>query len=380
MESKKPIICIFPNDPIQAYYDKGEIKKGYFNPQNLFGEVHIISTFDADIDSSKVIEISGNAKLFIHVVGKINLKNYKKALPKLKQKIQNINPDVIRAYNPLVQGWLATKISKILRKPLVISLHINYDKDTRSINKESGVLHYLKMQFTAKKIEPYVLQSANKVICVHESVSKYAKSKGAKNTDIIYNRVDLSRFSPNAKKIIKFDKPTIIYVARLTKSKNHEVLIKAIKDLDVILLLIGDGVNLKNLQELVSNLKINEKVKFIQSVPNSEIHRYYVTSDIFAAPVLDKGIGITFLEAMASGLPIIIRKVPNEKEEAENAALMVDNNSESFKKAIEQILADKSLKEKLQKQSLAMAKKMDGKIMEEKEAKLYKELLNLQVD
>ena len=47
MKAKKPIICIFPNDPIQAYYEKGEIKKGYFNPQNIFGEVHIISTFDS---------------------------------------------------------------------------------------------------------------------------------------------------------------------------------------------------------------------------------------------------------------------------------------------------------------------------------------------
>jgi len=377
MKNKKPVICIFPNDPIQAYYDKGEIKAGYFNPQDLFGEVHVISTHEKDIDPGKVKEISGKADLFIHTVGKVNLKNYKKSLDKILKKIEEINPDIIRAYNPLVQGWLAAKCAKILKKPLVVSLHINYDKDTRSLNQENGILHFLKMQFTAKKIEPFVLKSADRVICVHESVSRYAKNKGARKIDVIYNRVDLNRFSPNAEKAIEMKKPIIIYVARLTKSKNHETLIKAISDLDVFLLLIGDGSNYQNLQELVLSLNLNNKVKFINSVPNSEIHKYYSSADIFAAPVKDKGVGITFLEAMASGLPNIIRKIPDESEEIEKAALMVDNNPKSFHDAIQKILSNESLKKKLQKQSLNMAKKMDGKVMEEKECNLYKELLCL---
>jgi len=372
---KKNVICIFPNDPIQAYFEKGEIKERYFNPQNMFSQVHIISTNDKDIEPNKVKEISGNAELFIHVVGKVNLKNYKKSLKTIQEKVVEINPDIIRSYNPLIQGWLAANCAKKIQKPLVVSLHINYDKDTRSINREKGILHFLKMQFTAKNIEPFVLQTADRVICVHESVSHYAKDKGAKKIDIIYNRVNLKRFSLHAEKTIKFEKPTIIYVARLAKSKNHEVLIKAIENLDVILLLIGNGPNLQNLKKLISSLHIENKVKIFQSIPNSEIHKYYASADIFAAPVKDKGVGITFLEAMASGLPTIIRKVKDETEEVENAAYMVKNDSNSFRDAIKEILSDKTLREKLQKQSLQMAKQMDGEIMEQKEADLYRELL-----
>jgi len=376
MKKIKPIICVFPNDPIQAYYEKGEIKAGYFNPQNLFGQVHVISTHDKDIDPQKVSEISGNADLFIHTVSKVNLKNYKKALNKIQKKVEEINPDIIRAYNPLVQGWLAAKCAKYLKKPLVVSLHINYDKDVRSLNREKGILHFLKMQFTAKKIEPFVLQSADRVICVHESVSRYARNKGARKIDVIYNRVDLSRFSPNVEKAIEFKKPTIIYVARLTKSKNHETLIKAVKDLDVILLLIGGGPNYQNLIELVSVLKMEKKVKFIKSVPNYEIHKYYSSADIFAAPVKDKGVGITFLEAMASGLPTIIRKVPDESEEVEKAAYLVENNSTAFQNAIKEVLSNESLRKKLENQSLEMAKKLNGDLMEKKEASLYRGLLH----
>ena len=50
-------LCIFPNDPIKAYYKKGKIKDKYFNPENFFGEVHIISFTESDIEESKVENI-----------------------------------------------------------------------------------------------------------------------------------------------------------------------------------------------------------------------------------------------------------------------------------------------------------------------------------
>ena len=65
-------LCVFPNDPIIAYYEKGEIKENYFNPENIFDEVHIISFSKNDIEEFQVQKIVGNAKLKIHPVGKIH--------------------------------------------------------------------------------------------------------------------------------------------------------------------------------------------------------------------------------------------------------------------------------------------------------------------
>lgn len=378
MEKNSSKLCVFPTDPIQAYFDKGEIKLRYFNPNNIFDEIHVISTFDTDIDPSKVKEIAGDAKLFIHPIGKINLKNYKKRLESVIKKVQEINPQVIRAFNPLIQGWLAAKCANNLKIPLVVSLHINYDKDKHTFSKDRGLIYFLKMRYVLNKIEPFVIQNANKIICVHKSVSNYAKRLGGKEIEVIYNRVYLDQFSNKTEKALDFDKPVIIFVARLAKSKNQECLIKAIKDLDVILLLIGDGPNYQTLVNLVSSLNCNEKVKFVKSVPNVEIPKYYASADIFAAPVIDKGIGISFLEAMASGLPNIIRKVPGEHEELEDAAYMVDNNPESFKKAITEILSNQNLRDNLRQKSLEMAKKLDGISMEKKEEGLYLDLLKNQ--
>ena len=44
-------LCVFPNDPLKSYFKKGEIKPRYFNPKNIFDEVHVISLFDDDIES-----------------------------------------------------------------------------------------------------------------------------------------------------------------------------------------------------------------------------------------------------------------------------------------------------------------------------------------
>ena len=113
-------ICIFPNDPIISYYNKGEIKERYFNPLNIFDEVDIISFIDKDIDEQKVQILVGNAKLKIHSVGKINLFNKSKMKKKIISIVKNINPDIIRAHNPLLEGWIAANCSETLDIPFFV--------------------------------------------------------------------------------------------------------------------------------------------------------------------------------------------------------------------------------------------------------------------
>ena len=71
-------LCIFPNDPIISYYNKGEIKPRYFNPKNFFDEIHIISFINNDIDESKVQFLVGDASLKIHSLGGLDTFNLKK--------------------------------------------------------------------------------------------------------------------------------------------------------------------------------------------------------------------------------------------------------------------------------------------------------------
>ncbi|MCH7647306.1 MAG: glycosyltransferase [Thaumarchaeota archaeon] len=367
-------LCVFPNDPLRSYYEKGEIKKRYFNPKNMFKEVHVISLFDDDIDEEKVKSVAGEAKFQIYITGKVNLLNKRKMKKKVLEIIKKINPDVIRSYNPLLQGWMAAKIKQELGIPLVISLHGDYDRDLRfQSKKKHDYKSFLKLQISKRILEKFSLSNTDEVIIIYEFIRDYAESMGAKSINLIYNRIDLNQFSPDVTPAFKEKIPVIICVGRLIKEKNQECLIKAIEDLDVKLVLIGNGVEYENLRSLTKKLGIEHKVKFETSVPNSEIQHSYAAADIFALPIKYGGFAIPALEAAASGIPVILPKQefdPNP-DLVNKFAMFVDNNPKEFEKAISKVLSDSKMREKMMKDGLDTVKLIHSDIMEEKEKNLY---------
>lgn len=367
-------LCVFPNDPLKSYFDKGEIKPRYFNPQNVFDEVHVISLFDSDIEEEKVKEIAGKADLKIHVVGKTTLLNYKKKRAIVKDLIKKIKPDVIRSYNPLLQGWVAVKVGKDLDIPVVISLMGDYDRDLRYFAKKNkDWKSYLKLSYTKRTLESFSIKNADEVIIIYEFIRDYANKMGAKSINLIYNRIDLSIFSPDIEPAFKESKPVVICVGRLMREKNQECLVRAIKDLNVILLLVGDGPEYEKLKNLVDELGLQDKVRFERSIPNKEINKFYAASDIFALPIKYGGFAIPVLEAAASGVPVILPKqeFDSNPDLISKFAMLVDNNPSEFSKAITKILSDSELREKMVKAGLDTVKQIHGDIMEEKEKDLY---------
>ena len=371
-------LCVFPNDPLLVYYEKGEIKEGYFNPKNLFDEIHVISMFSSDVKEEKVKIVAGNATLKIHVVGKVNLLNKNSKKNKIIELIQQIQPDILRAYNPLLQGWMAAQVKKKLSIPLVISLHGDYDRDNRYFaRKNKDYKTYLKLLYSRITLEPYSLKNADEVIIIYDFIRNYAKKMGAKSINLIYNKIDLSQFNPQVKPAFKETKPVVICVGRLIKEKNQECLIKAIKDLDVILLIIGNGLEYERLVNLSKNLGVKDKVRFETSIPNEKIQEFYAASTIFALPIKYGGFAIPALEAAASGLPVILPKQEFDPDPdiIKDFALLVKNNPDSFKDAILKVISDDNLRQKMIKNGLDITKKINSDIMEEKEKDLYLKLL-----
>ena len=251
--------------------------------------------------------LAGKGKLIIHNIQKVNLTNYHSFEKKIEKIISQINPQIIRAFNPLVQGWLATKIGKKNGITVVISVHTNYNQQRELLKKERKYFKFLKLSYTSKKIETYCLKNADSIICVYEFIVPYVKKMGGKNIQVIYNKVDLQNFFPE--KIPKFKNqiPTIISVGRLIDQKNHMYLLEAIKKMDAKLLIIGNGPNFYKFTNFIKSEGIRDKVEIIKSVPNHKLAEYYTSSDIYAQPMENLGgIPIPVLEAMACGLPIVM--------------------------------------------------------------------------
>ena len=370
-------LCVFPNDPLIRYFEKGEIKERYFNPCNIFNEIHIISFIDKEVEDVKIQTMVGNAKLKIHCVGKINFFNKSKKERKIKKILEEMSPDVIRSYNSLLEGWVAAKCSEKLKIPLFVSIHVQYD-GLRKIAKKISYKKFFALKMYRREIEPYVLKQAKKITIVYKIIEPYVINLSGKTPEILYNRIDLKRFQ-NGKKIRNYKKPLLLSVGRLTSQKNHDCIIKAIKELDVHLMIIGDGEEKESLFELVSELNLEKNITFKNSVPNKEIQDYYKTADIFVLaydPEVE-GVPIPVLEAMASKLPIIITKpIPQLSDGLEGNVLFAELNPEDFAIKIKKLLEDEEFAENLSQKALIKSKDFDGENTEKREAEIYKELLS----
>jgi glycosyltransferase involved in cell wall biosynthesis len=369
-------ICIFPNDPIIAYYEKGEIKNRYFNPKNIFDEIHIISFIDKDIEVKKVQKIAGNAKLIIYPVGKINIKNRKKEILKIIEIVKEIKPDVIRSYNSRLEGWFAATCAEKLNIPFFLSIHTQMDHN-RKIAKKTNFKKYLRLKYLEKFIEPFVIQQANKITIVYRIIEPYIIKKGGKNFELLYNRIDLSQFS-NGRKIENIPTPLVLSVGNLVKEKNHECVIRAMKNLDAHCLIIGKGNDFERLQKIIIEENLGNKIKIIDSVAYNEIQNYYKSASVFALaydPELE-GLPMPVIEAMASGLPIVI---PFQKEGfsdgLENSVVFSERNSVEFHNNIKKILDNQNISHELSINCINKSKDFDEKIIEKREAEIYAKLI-----
>ena len=379
-------LCVFPNDPMEAYLAKGEVKTRYFNPGDLFDEVHVISLADDDAEPAQVQETAGRARLFIHPVGASGLFT----LPRLRgyrarvqALLELIRPDVTRAYNPLLPGWLAVSCAQALGVPSVVSLHGNFDQDVRELYlREGRWLHWLKYAPFAWTTEPYVLRRADAVICAYEFPALYARRHGASRIHVIYNRVDLDRFSPGPERG-RAGALTVLTVGRLDPEKNHAALIRALDGLDgVRLRLIGRGREESALRRLAERTGVAARVEFIPAIPHGAIHAEYRRADAFAIATRYGGVHIPVLEAMASGLPLVLPRPQWEPEPelAADAALVVDSNPASFREALRALRDTPELRTRLGRIGRERMMPLGAAAMEARERGVYEELLGDKAD
>lgn len=369
-------LCIFPNDPLQAYYEKGEIKERYYNPENLFDEIHFITMIEKDIDASKIQTVAGKAKITIHSVGKINVKTRNKHFERILNIVREIQPDAIRAFNPLIEGWVAAKCAKKLEIPFFLSLHTQYDSN-RKILKKTNLKKYLVLKYTEKFIEPYVLRSADKITCIYKIIEPYVLKHNHKKPEILHNRVDYERFS-NAEVLDFLQRPLILSVGALIPVKNHQCVIQAMKKINASLMIIGSGFLFTKLEELIKKNGLENKITIKESIPHNQIQNYYKSADIFALaynPEVE-GIPMPVMEAMTVGLPIVIPpSKENFSEGLEGNVVFTKADSDSFATSINELLNNKVTYKTFSDKAKIKALDFSGKNLEKREAVIYTELI-----
>lgn len=242
-------------------------------------------------------------------------------------------------------------------------LTIQEGDDPEQIKKRVGVF---------KKRFRNIFVNADYVQCISKFLANWAKENGATSSiEIVPNAVDLNVFKPKsegscerAQKIkndlgILENEKVIISISRLVRKNGLEDLIKAGEYINTPfkILIVGSGPDEEKLKELSVQLKLEDKVTFVGFIEHKDLVNYYYASDVFVRPSLSEGLGNVFLEAMATGLPVIgtpIGGIPDFLKDQITGLFCGVGNPESIAEKIEEILENNALREKIIKNGMQL--------------------------
>jgi len=356
MSTQKKVLMVIIPDRLSEILEKGEVTDRYYNPGEVFEEVHIVMTNDDQPDISKLQQTVGAAKLVVHNVsaGKklfimtlgwqpLLLKLWARKLLALAEQIQ---PVLIRCHGAHLNTFGAAAIKKKLGIPYIVSLHINPDEDVRARAKGFLAIWVSKAQ---ERLERIGLQSADLVMPVYRPIVPFLERLGIKNYEVCYNVLNPAYL--RCKDDYALQKPIkIVSVGRQLVEKNPIHLIKAVGELnDVHLTLFGTGPIHENLKAQVRDLGIEDKITFVKAISNDALCQVLPDFDLFAVHTEYWEISKSVLEPLLTGLPIIINKRIGDPvpELTDEICVLVENSVDSYKTAIHDLITDHAKREAL---------------------------------
>ncbi|MCQ5204314.1 glycosyltransferase, partial [Mordavella massiliensis] len=102
-------------------------------------------------------------------------------------------------------------------------------------------------------------------------------------------------------------------LSRLAYEKNIQALIEALPDIlqhrpDAQLLIVGDGPARETLERQVVKMGLSDHVQFTGEIKNEDVHHFYQMVDVFVSASDSESQGLTYDEALASNLPIVVMR------------------------------------------------------------------------
>lgn len=379
------LMVIIP-DRLSELAKKGELTERYYNPGDLFKEVHLVLINDDRPDPFRLKPLVGSASLHIHNLvpqkGMFTrtlgwqdylLGQWKQAARRLGTQIR---PQLIRCHGSHINVLAGREIADALapRPPLITSLHNRPDIILENLST------WHKIRASAEQaLAKRMLYKADIVVAVYESQLPYLDSIGLTNWTIGYNVL-----SPNGiteKTQYELGKPVkILSVGRMIPGKNPCNIIKAIADIPGCELTIcGDGPLKRPAKNLAKQLNIQERVHFIDAMDNRELCSSFKHFDIFACHNDYPGVPKAVFEPLLAGLPVVINRQPidHAPELTDNICVLVDNSPEGYRSAIEKLTNSRPLREMFGARSKEVANsKWHPSVTEEQYVTIYMKALN----
>ncbi len=234
------------------------------------------------------------------------------------QVAKELNLDIVHTQTEFSMGWIGKFVAKNLKIPCLHTYHTMYE----------DYLHYVAK---GRLLRPYHVKQMSRSFCYHmtgivapsERVLNTLESYGIKAPiSVIPTGVNIAKFQRHdaadnwrTKYEISDQIPLLLTVSRLAYEKNINNLISAMPEIiqrvsNVCLLIVGDGPAKNDLVEQVKRLHLQDNIIFTGEVDNEDVPHYYHMANLFVSTSISESQGLTYIEALASGLQVIATHSP----------------------------------------------------------------------
>jgi len=205
-------------------------------------------------------------------------------------------------------------------KAMYLFIMFNFIFNKKTVYTVHGSYLYLSDQ--NKKLLKYIFDKSDKIVFVNQylydvlpdTMKKLIKNKyqvvlNGVDTAFKYDKIDIYE-----KYNLKVSNTIIFHPARFVKEKNHLSVIEAFKKVslenrDVKLVLAGDGLLRKSIEEKIEQLELSEKVVLLGLIDKNDVYNFLENCEVFIMPSISEGLNIAFLEAMTMKTKILVSDI-----------------------------------------------------------------------
>jgi glycosyltransferase involved in cell wall biosynthesis len=273
--------------------------------------------------------------------------------------------DTIFSLNAVSVGLPSLFSAKIWKKKFIVKIVGDYAweiasgsyKTILSIDDFQGAKKFGNISML-NKVQRYVARRADLLIVPSKYLFSLIKGWGISDQKIktVYNGVDFVQSKmtkEDARNKISIHGNIILSVGRLVPWKGFRMLIKIMpKLLDINqftrLIIIGSGPEKSNLEKMIKNMGLVNKVYLLGSKSRDELADYLAASDIFVLASGYEGFSHQILEAMAVGVPVVTTAIGGNREiiiQGENGFMVRYNDEFNLYEAIKTLSKDESLRD-----------------------------------
>ena len=237
------------------------------------------------------------------------------------QVAKELDLDIVHTQTEFSMGYIGKFVAKNLKIPCLHTYHTMYE----------DYLHYV---LNGKLLRPYHVKQMTKAFLYHmsgivapsERVSQTLNGYQVKAPiRIIPTGVDISRFEREVTRDIRAElgltpeQPVLLSLSRVAYEKRIDILVDALPKLvaqtpDLMLVIVGEGPAREDLEAQVAKLNMTDHVIFTGMVDNDEVANYYHMANLFVSASDSESQGLTYIEAMAAELKIVVMTSPYAAE------------------------------------------------------------------